>query len=247
MRISGLAPGQYTLRESTPDNRFQLRAAAVDLTTGPTTLDIGGHIDLATIAVTVHAANGESLPAHLLVSLRSDPNRASQTPVNDKNIAEIPNVPLGDYRFTLYAGARSLNVLTLAANGKPIPDKLLHITASGNIPVDITVSAAAANIDGFARRDGKPAPGSLIVLVPAGGDTSEDLFRRDQSNLDGGFDFANVAPGPYLLVAIDDGWTLRWNDAATLTPYLLHAIPISVPATGSATIHISEPLITQPR
>jgi hypothetical protein len=87
----------------------------------------------------------------------------------------------------------------------------------------------------------------MIVLVPAGSDTSEDLFRRDQSNLDGGFAFGDVPPGNYLVVAIDDGWSLRWNDATTLTPYLMHAIPLSVPSTGPSTIHLPEPLSAQPR
>ena len=160
---------------------------------------------------------------------------------------EVHSVPLASYRLNVTGGGHPWNIISLTVNGKPSPDKLLHITAGGNVPVDLTISSSTATIEGLARRDGKPADGSMIVLVPAGGDTSEDLFRRDQSNLDGGFTFSNVVPGNYLLVAIDDGWSLRWNDAATLTPYLMHAIPISVPSSGSAAIRLPEPLPTQPR
>jgi 5-hydroxyisourate hydrolase-like protein (transthyretin family) len=248
MRIPGFAPGQYKIQEFTPDGHFQTGSAIVDLTTGPISMEWGGHVDLATVSVTVHGANGESLPAHLQLAFRNPAvTNFGQASTIDQNKVEVPSVPPGDYRLTLSGGGHEWNLITLAVNGKPVPDKLLHITAGGNIPIDLTISSSLSSVEGIARRDGKPAGGSMVVLVPAGGDTSEDLFRRDQSNLDGGFTFSNVVPGNYLVVAIDDGWSLRWSDAATLTSYLMHAVPISIPSTGSPTIHLPEPLSTQPR
>ena len=248
MRIPGFAPGRYKVTEFTQDGRFQSGSDTADLTTGSIALDVGGHIDVADVTVTLHAANGESLPAHLQLSFHNPSSNAfAQAVSNDKNIVEVHNVPLASYRISVSGGGHAWNVIALSTNGKPATDKLLRVTAGGNVPVDLTISSSTSTIEGIARRDGKPADGSMIVLVPASGDTSEDLFRRDQSNLDGGFTFNNVAPGNYLVVAIDDGWTLRWNDPTALTPYLMHAIPISVPSTGSTTIHLSEPLNTQPR
>jgi len=248
MRIPGFAPGRYKVMEFTQDGRFQSGSGTADLTTGSIALDIGGNVDVADATINLHAANGESLPAHLQLSFHNPGSNAfAQALSSDKNIVEVHNVPLASYRISVSGGGHAWNVIALSANGKPATDKLLHISAGGNVSVDLTISSSTSTIEGIARRNGKPADGSMIVLVPASGDTSEELFRRDQSNLDGSFTFSNVVPGNYLVVAIDDGWSLRWNDPTALTPYLMHAIPISVPSTGSTTIHLPEPLPTQPR
>jgi hypothetical protein len=41
---------------------------------------------------------------------------------------------------------------------------------------------------------------------------TRDLFRRDQSDLDGTFSLHGVIPGTYTVVAIDNGWDLDWCD-----------------------------------
>jgi len=123
----------------------------------------------------------------------------------------------------------------------------VHVTSAGNIAVDATISTASIRVEGFVHRDGKPAAGSFPVLVPAGANTNEELFRRDQSDLDGSFTFSNVVPGNYIVVAVDDSAALRWTDLPTLTRYLLHGLPLSVPTTGSSAIHLTEPVTAQPR
>ena len=244
----GLAPGQYKVREDAPGSRFAGNAQTVDLTTGSISLDASAPINLATISVTVHAANGETLPPHLQLNLRSVENArgVSGTPLGDNGSAEITNVPPGEYRFGLNGSGHPWNVLSLALAGQQIPDKRLKLTTGGSFAVDLAISARTVSVEGFARRDNKPAPGSLVILVPAGADTSEALFRRDQTDLDGSFAFNNVVPGNYILVAIDDAWTLRWTDPIALMPYLLHGLPVTITANASDTFHISDPVATQP-
>ena len=245
----GLAPGQYKVREIAPGSRFSASAQSVDLTTGSASLDSSAPINLATISVTVHAANGETLPPHLQLNLRSveDARGVSGTPLGDNGSAEIANVPPGEYRFGLNGSGHPWNVLSLALAGQQTPDKRLKLTTGGSLAVDLTISAQTVSVQGFARRDNKAAPGSLVILVPAGADTSEALFRRDQTDLDGSFAFNNVVPGNYILVAIDDAWSLRWTDPIALMPYLLHGLPVTITANGSATFHIPDPVSTQPR
>jgi hypothetical protein len=247
-RLPGLAPGQYKVAQNPPGSRFPGHAQAVDLTTGSTTLDASQPVNLTTVSVTVHAANGESLPTRLQLNLRSvGSNRAANFGMNDKGVAELDNVPPGDYRFVLNGEGHQWNVVSLLLNDKAVADKRLHIDSGGSLTADLTISATAVDVEGFARREDKPAPGSLVLLVPAGSDTSEALFRRDQSDLDGSFAFSNVVPGNYILVAIDDGWTLHWTDPKTLMPYLLKGLPVTITANGSATFHIPDPVSTQPR
>ena len=39
-----------------------------------------------------------------------------------------------------------------------------------------------------------------------------DLFRRDQSDLDGTFTLQGIVPGRYTVLAIEGGWELDWSE-----------------------------------
>ena len=255
MLIVGIPPGRYNLQTFLPNNRFGEDAGSVDLSGGSTTIDMpaAGTTSSSNVKAVLHSLDGSSLPADIQLNLRSiKPSTFRGGTVSqhlkDTNEATLPNVPPGDYRFSLFGGGRALTLTGLTVDGKKSPDTLLRISGKGDLSVDLTVTAYAPSVEGFARHEGKGVPGSMTVLVPAGADISADLFRRDQSDLDGSFTFRNVVPGNYLLVAIDDGWKLpKWNDAAALTPYLTHATPVTIAAGGSNTVHLSDPVTTQPR
>jgi hypothetical protein len=102
-------------------------------------------------------------------------------------------------------------------------------------------------VEGVAKHGDALAVGTMMVLVPDGPDTSESLFRRDQTDLDGGFSFASVAPGQYHVVAIDDGWTLRWSDIPALAKYLPQSEAVTVRGNGPADIKLADPVQAQPR
>jgi 5-hydroxyisourate hydrolase-like protein (transthyretin family) len=246
-RMTGVPPGHYNVQEIAPGNGIPTHSESISLTSGSTSVDIPEAAELATINATVHDVNGALIVAPLPFNLyNTQLNRFAGGRVSDKGVAELANIPRGDYSLVL-DGAKRLNVVRLSVNGQPIADKRLHITGGGKVAVDVTVSAAAVRVEGFARRDDKPAAASMVVLVPAGADTSEELFRRDQSDLDGSFVFSDVVPGNYILIAIDDGWPLHWTDMTALAPYLTHGLPVTVAANGSSTLRIAEPVATQPR
>ena len=50
------------------------------------------------------------------------------------------------------------------------------------------------------------------------GDLEQDS-RRDQSDSDGTFTLANILPGKYVLMAIENGWDLEWMNPSVLKPY----------------------------
>ena len=68
------------------------------------------------------------------------------------------------------------------------------------------------------------------MLIPAtfGEPESLTIPRRDQSNTDGSFELPEVIPGQYILIAIDHGWQVNWNDPATLRMYLIHGVPLDL-------------------
>jgi len=93
------------------------------------------------------------------------------------------------------------------------------------------------------RKDGKPAAGAFILLIP----TAElhDIrhpSNRQQSDLDGSWDITGLAPGQYYALAIDNGWDLDWLKPAVLSRYLSAAVSVEIPGTDSTVQTLTEPL-----
>ncbi len=69
-----------------------------------------------------------------------------------------------------------------------------------------------------------PCPGALLLLVPISGGSGG--VRRQQSNTDGSFRFDDVPLGRYIVVAVDQGWSIDFRDRQTLSAFLMHGVPI---------------------
>jgi hypothetical protein len=92
----------------------------------------------------------------------------------------------------------------------------------------VTVSQGSTKMQGFAKRNGKGLAGVMIVLAPKELAAMDGLARRDQSDSDGSFALRDVAPGDYVVVAIQDGWNLDWADASVIARYLPGGLPVTV-------------------
>jgi hypothetical protein len=80
----------------------------------------------------------------------------------------------------------------------------------------------------------------MIVLVPKNPDRDHDLFRRDQSDLDGSFSLKNVIPGSYSILAIENGWDLDWAEPAVLAGYLKHGQTVAVEGRAQTAVHLTD-------
>jgi hypothetical protein len=120
----------------------------------------------------------------------------------------------------------------MSAEGATVSGHTLILPPGASASVSLTLVAGSSNIEGTAKRAGKPFAGAMVVLVPSDvakdPELSRDLFRRDQSDLDGTFSLQNVVPGSYTLLAIENGWDLDWSQPAAITPYLSHGRTIEV-------------------
>ena len=100
--------------------------------------------------------------------------------------------------------------------------------------------SGSSNIEGIAKRAGKPFAGAMVVLVPKNPKADHDLFRRDQSDLDGTFSLRNVVAGSYTLLAIENGWDLDWSQPSVISAYLRHGRKIEVAGQSGAPIIANE-------
>ena len=250
--ISGIAPGQYTMRSTGRRGPDEPGGTAVNLSAGSATVVMQGTPPATSSDVTValRTSAGAALPDSVDIELqrigtpRGGASAAAPGKV-EQGTAHFPSVDAGDYRLRLYENGNTWNVSRLSIRGKVVASKVLHLDGS-SLQAEVVASAYAPEVDGKVHAaDGKVHAGSLVVLVPAGADTGADLFRADQSDLDGSFQFYNVQPGNYLLVAIDNDWTLNWQNAAALMPYLPHALPVTVAASGPRVIALQEAAAVQ--
>lgn len=247
--LEGMAPGEYHIREvQVVGMRARGLSTSVKLTTDSIVIDRSPISHAGSLQITAHAMDGRALPQGVQLQLLTGDGPPIVGKLDAQGLVTFKDVPEGDYQIRTSAGAQNLPVLRLRMDGKTISNKHLHVPPNAeSVAAEIMLASGTVNVEGSAKRDGKPADGSMLVLIPAGDDTSEELYRRSQSDLEGGFLFRNVVPGNYLLVAVDDGWSLQITDAAAMQRYLLHAVPVSVPSSTSAPMRLSEPVVTQPK
>jgi hypothetical protein len=100
----------------------------------------------------------------------------------------------------------------------------------GTEPVTMTATITDANatVSGFATRQGTPASGIFVLLVPSNMRTMHGRLQPNQSDSDGSFNFQNVGPGAYTVVAIERGWKLNWAQPEALAPYLSRGLKVTV-------------------
>ena len=128
-----------------------------------------------------------------------------------------------------------------------MPGHTLNVTAGSPLDISITLATGTANVEGFASRAGKGTAGAMIVLVSDDPENHRELFRRDQSDLDGSFNLPNVVPGTYTIIAIENGWDLDWSRPGVMMQYMKHAQSLKVGSQVQGSVHVAEPVEIQSR
>ena len=126
-------------------------------------------------------------------------------------------------------GQPDLYLAGVTAQGAQATGRAVTLPA-GESSLTLHVVKGRATLTGFASFKGKPAIGAAIMLVPAtlGQTGALQMVRRDQSNSDGSFNIAQVIPGQYILIAINDGWNINWKDNETLERYLAGGVAVDL-------------------
>jgi hypothetical protein len=139
-------------------------------------------------------------------------------------------LPRATYEISLL-NAPSLHIKAMSALGATLHGETLDIKGA-SAKLEIGLGHVSGKISGVALRDGRPAAGATIVLVPADAPHNRPGFRSDQSDSDGTFTLLDVPPGDYTLVAIDKGYDLEWQKPSVVAPYLSHGRILHVADTG---------------
>jgi hypothetical protein len=233
-----VAPGHYTLdqpgRGSVPVDLAGDRTLSAPPLAA--TVDVSGRFAMG---------SGAPLPEHFTASLHPLDDRPIRlmAPVDRNGGFDFPNVDPGTYEVVLYGS--SLVVVQMAASGGEIHGNKVTV-GSDPVLLAATLARGSATINGYAARDNKGVGGAMLLLVPSDPKANDELIRRDQSDSDGSFSLANVAPGTYTLMAIERGWGLEWKHRDAIAGYIRRGVTVKVPE-NQRTMNLPEPVPIQER
>jgi hypothetical protein len=216
--VEGVPAGRYNVRIFGQSSATQM--SAVDLSKDGEQIDTSVAEAMSSVKISAQALGDATVPQHLTVALRSGGNRlAGVQQFNTKGEAEFDLLAPGRYEVIVWSTNKAMYIAHIAAEGAEVSGHSIVLAAGAPASVSVTVSSGSRSVEGVARKDGKPFAGAMVVLVPKNPDGNRDLFRRDQSDLDGTFALQDVVPGAYTVLAIENGWDLDWSQPAVIAAY----------------------------
>ena len=239
--VSGIPAGRYDIRLARGAVGSSLMSN-VDLTSENQEVDTSSAEPLSDVKVSVRMP-GESKPAQMQIALVSKSSRGGGGGILDANgDAVIQQVASGRYEVFLFGRGKAYAITQISAEGAEISGHTVTIAAGSSPTISLAASEGSVTVEGTAMRDGKPFAGAMVVLVPKNVEGNRDLFRRDQSDLDGTFTLRNVTPGAYTLVAIENGWDLDWSQPGVIAVYAKHGQVLDVGNAPGAPLRLDKPI-----
>ena len=244
VEVTGIPAGHYNVHLYGPGQGMQM--SGVDFTKDGDEIDVTKAEAASSLKFSVQITEGE--PAERLsVSLRSGTRTVGASQFDSKGEAELQQVAAGRYEVLVWGPGKRYSVARMAVDRAQISGHTLSVAAGSSPSVSLAVVTGNAEIQGMVTRAGKGVAGAMVVLVPKNPEADRDLFRRDQSDLDGTFLLQNVIPGSYTLLAIENGWDLEWSQPGVIASYLKHGRRIEVGNQGSGAINVTEAIEVQSR
>jgi hypothetical protein len=245
VEVEGVAPGQYDV-ELNAQNGQSGRFMNIDASSDHANIDVASASTMADVSGKVTMADHGSLPSDLDLILRPEQGGyGTRARVEADGSFHVHAVRPGAYELIAGASGHVMAVTHLNSGGGGAEGTLLKV-GSESVELTVTLSETTASVIGVAQLDGKPAPGICVVLVPARPSDGGEGGSLNQSDSDGSFSFPNIAPGEYMLLAIQDGWTLDWARPEVMARYLARGQRVIV-AAHAKDIHLKDPLQVQPK
>jgi Carboxypeptidase regulatory-like domain len=192
--MTGLAAGRYVVRMPGSANDMK-EPTEIDLTGDGQELDAPSSSPASSVKATMQLLGGAPLPPQLSVELSSAKGKIPMTAeVDAKGEVTFQNVIPGGYNVLAGTPTNAYAVVRIASQGSDTAGRALNVPTGSSLTISLWLIEGAVTVEGFADRSGKPVAGAMVVLVPNDPESNHDLFRRDQSDLDGSFSLQRVFP-----------------------------------------------------
>ena len=246
--MTGLAAGKYTVRMPQLATGHSKEPSEVDLTNDGQELDVSSGDSTSNVKATVQVLGEATLPAQLNVVLRNNKGRVVAVAEMDaKGGLDFQDLSPGKYDVLAGTPGMAYAVVRIASQGSDSSGHVLNVPAGSSLSISLSLVGGTMTVEGFAKRSGKAVPGAMVVLVPKDPEANHELFRRDQSDLDGSFSLQSVIPGSYTIIALENAWDIDWAKPAVLARYCQHGRIIIVGDQTSGSMDLPDPVEVQPR
>lgn len=246
MEVTGIPPGRYNVRFNGAGAATQMNG--VDVSKDGEEIDASAAEATSTVKISVRVPGENTLPAHLALALRSSHAAfAGGKVVDSRGQVEFQEVPAGRYEMLLFGTSKPYSIARITAEGAEVSGHTLIVAPGSSPSVSLSLVGGSVSVEGTVMHAGKPFAGAMVVLVPKNPEGNRDLFRRDQSDLDGTFRLPNVIPGSYTVLAIENGWELDWSQPAVIAAYLNHGRTVEIGNQAGHSINLSAPVEVQSR
>jgi len=240
VEMTGVPAGRYDVRLQ---GAATSQMNSVDFTKDGEDVDVSEAQAMSTVKVSVHLPGQASLPDGLALGLqgksRTIPNWKK---LDSKGEAQIDQIPAGRYQVVVWGARKPVVVASLSSQDADVAGHTLVVHPGTSPRLSVTLSAGESDLNGTVKRAGKPFAGAMVVLIPNDPDNNHDLFRRDQSDLDGTFTMRSVIPGSYTILAIENGWDLEWSKPAVIAAYAKGGRKIEI---GSREVNLTDAIEVQ--
>ena len=241
----GVAPGHYILHTTTFDNS----GGAMRGTMGPgARIDITGNAsinpgDLKPTSLSGQLRfEGSDAPTAQTFLLFSCSNRPFSVRVLKDGSLQSDGQAIRPGRCEVTLGnAPGFYLKTIAAgagDAKASADMVELTEGVDNRITAVAAKGAMSELNGITVQSDQALASAMVLLLPED-PARASLIRRDQSDSDGSFLLRDVLPGPYTLLAIDNGKGLAYRDPAVIQPYLAQGVILEFPRSDKTPVRVN--------
>jgi len=245
MIVSGVPAGDYILRQNGPGGN-EGPSSPVRITDHSISADAPSQSSSAHVNAELKAVDGTRVSRPTQVVLLKNREVYRRVTVDQRGVASFDIEP-GDYTLSVQGGSRSLQLRQVLEHDQPVAGNRVHLAAGAQASYVLSVVPGDHTVRGVVQRDGKPAAGVFVLLIPTGDLGAPETFYRDQTDLDGSFQLRGIAAGDYTLFAVQHGWELDWHKKATYQNYLAHAVRVHIGDGAAGIPKLPEPVPAQAR
>jgi Carboxypeptidase regulatory-like domain len=246
--MSGIPAGRYTVRM--PGNGSeQMAHAEVELKQdGQDLAELRGE-PAGRVKLSVKMPKDEPPPRQMSVGLRDDQHRivGFNHQLDPNGEATFEDLAAGKYGIYTFFPGKVYAVARMTSGDIQVFGHEFNLPLGASQEWTVSLAAGRTQIEGFVKRGDKAASGVMVVLVPKDPETHQEMFRRDQSDLDGSFALADVVPGSYTVVAVEDAWGFDWLKPSLLARYAEHGQTLMIGELIQGVVDLPEPVQVQPR
>jgi len=231
--VAGLPPGDLTLTlQDSGSGQHEMRTIRANAADGES-IDARGTGLTASVSGKVLGTDVAAAKMQANVVLIGKQGWTYSSKLEKDGLFSFPGVDADTYQVQVHASTDEY-VKEVSATGAKASAEEVTIEGTDDVQLVIRMARGHGQVKGVVKAEGKLQAGAMVLLVPASdtvsGETLGRHARMDQSDSDGTFTLGGIFPGKYVLMAIEDGWDLDWQDPEVLRPYREKGQPLEIAA-----------------